>query len=111
MSKIYERLAPSNHIQITAFPASAAKGDFIKIGSLTGIVDFNVEAGESGSVNAGKPASVFQGLKADLTGAAAVGSDVYLIAATGKFTLTATSNTLVGTITGVYDDVFTFVKV
>jgi hypothetical protein len=58
-------------------------------------------------VDVGRKIAVFEGAIADLTGTAAVGSDVYLTSA-GALTLTATANKLFGTVVDVGADYFDF---
>jgi predicted RecA/RadA family phage recombinase len=107
---LYEKKPISDHIEIAAFPAAKSKGDVVKFGSIIGFSDYDTALGDRGSVDTGKPAAVFQAAIADLTGTAAVGSDVYITAA-GVLTMTATSNFLIGTIVAVGNDTFDFVRI
>jgi predicted RecA/RadA family phage recombinase len=107
---LFEKKPVSDHIEIAAFPSAASKGGIVKFGSIIGFSDYDTASGASGSVDTGKPAAVFQAAIADLTGTAAVGSDVYITSA-GVLTMTATSNTLIGTIVQVGADTFDFVRI
>jgi predicted RecA/RadA family phage recombinase len=95
---------------IATFPAAKSKGELVVFGSIIGFSDYDTASGDPGSVDTGKPAAVFQAAKSDLTGDAAVGSDVY-VTSTGALTMTATSNTLIGTIVAVGSDTFDFVRI
>jgi predicted RecA/RadA family phage recombinase len=108
MAKLFEKKSVSDHIELV-FPAAAQKGDIVKFGSIMGLADYNTGAGALGSVDMGKCAAVFQALKADLTGAATVGADVYLTGA-GALTATASGNTLLGTVVAVGSETFDFVR-
>jgi predicted RecA/RadA family phage recombinase len=103
MKKLFAKKEVSDHIRIEAFPDAKEKGEIVMLGSLIGFADIKTEAGKPGTVNIGKPAAVFQGAKADLTGTAAIGADVYITAA-GDLTVTAGSNKLLGTIVAVGGD-------
>lgn len=107
---LFEKKPVSDHIEIAAFPAAKSKGDVVKFGSIIGFSDYDTASGAPGSVDTGKPAAVFQAAAADLTGTAAVGSDVYITSA-GVLTMTATSNFLIGTIVRVGTDTFDFMRV
>jgi predicted RecA/RadA family phage recombinase len=107
---LYEKKPVSDHIEIAAFPAAKSKGDVVQFGSIIGFSDYDTAAGTRGSVDTGKPAAVFQAAIADLTGTAAVGSDVYITSA-GALTMTATSNVLIGTVVAVGSDTFDFVRI
>jgi predicted RecA/RadA family phage recombinase len=107
---LFEKKPVSDHIEIAAFPSAASKGDIVRFGSIIGFSDYDTASGSPGSVDTGKMAAVFQAAIADLTGTAAVGSDVYITSA-GVLTMTATSNTLIGTIVQVGSDTFDFVRI
>jgi predicted RecA/RadA family phage recombinase len=107
---MFEKKPVSDHIEIAAFPAAKSKGDVVKFGSIIGFSDYDTASGKPGSVDIGKPAAVFQAAIADLTGTAAVGSDVYITAA-GVLTMTATSNFLIGTIVQIGGGSFDFVRI
>jgi predicted RecA/RadA family phage recombinase len=107
MAKLFEKYPASDHIKVSAFPAAAQKGGIVMFGSLIGFSDYDTAAGESGSVDTGKKTAVFQAATADLTGTAAVGSDVYLTGA-AALTMTAASNTLFGTVVDTGGDTFDF---
>jgi predicted RecA/RadA family phage recombinase len=110
MAKLFEKKPVSDHIEIAAFPAAKSKGEIVKFGSLIGFSDYDTALGAPGSVDTGKPAAVFQAAIADLTGTAAVGSDVYITAGEA-LTMTAASNFLIGTIVQVGSDTFDLVRV
>jgi predicted RecA/RadA family phage recombinase len=105
MAKLLEKHPVSDHIRVSAFPAAAEKGDIVMFGALIGFSDYNTASGEAGSVDVCKEIAVVQAAIADLTGTAAVGSNVYLTSA-GVLTMTATSNTLFGTIVNIDTDTF-----
>jgi hypothetical protein len=107
MAKVFEKHPVSDHIRVSAFPAAAEKGGIVMFGALIGFSDYNTAKDEAGSVDVGRKIAVFEGAIADLTGTAAVGSNVYLTGA-GALTMTATSNTLFGTIVDVGADYFDF---
>ena len=87
MVKLFEKKPVSDHILVSAFPAAKESGELCVFGSLIGFSDYNTKAGEPGSVDVGKMIAVFQASAADLTGTAAVGTDVYI---TSTETLSAT---------------------
>jgi len=93
---VFEKKSFSDHIQI-AFPSAKEKGEICVFGSLKGFSDYKTAQGELGSVNIGKPVSIFNGAVTDLTGTPAIGTDVY-ITSTNTLTTTAGSNKLFGTI-------------
>ena len=103
MVKLFEKKPVSDHIQIAAFPSAKEKGEVCVFGSLIGFSDLTTEAGKPGTVDIGKYAAVFQAAKADLTGTAAIGTDVYITSA-GALSITATDNKLLGTIVAVGGD-------
>jgi predicted RecA/RadA family phage recombinase len=107
---LYEKKPISDHIEIDAFPSAASKGQPVKFGSIIGFSDYDTASGSPGSVDTGKPAAIFQAAIADLTGTAAVGADVYITSALA-LTMTAASNTLIGTIVAVGSDTFDFVRI
>jgi predicted RecA/RadA family phage recombinase len=107
---LYEKKPISDHIEIAAFPTAKSKGDFVQFGSIIGFSDYDTAQDAPGSVDTGKPAAVFQGATADLTGTPAVGADVYVTSA-GALTLTAAGNTLIGTVVAVGADTFDFVRI
>lgn len=100
MKTLFEKKSVSDHIQIEAFPTAKEKGEICILGSLIGFSDYKTEAGKMGSVDIGKQAAVFQAAKADLTGTASIGADVYITPA-GDLSTTATGNKLLGTIVAV----------
>jgi predicted RecA/RadA family phage recombinase len=103
MKKLFAKKEVSDHIRIEAFPTAKEKGEIVLLGSLVGFADIKTEAGQSGSIDIGKMAAVYQAAKADVTGAAAIGADVYVTSA-GDLTITAGSNKLLGTIVAVGGD-------
>jgi predicted RecA/RadA family phage recombinase len=110
MAKIYEKKPVSDHIEVSAFPDSAQKGDLVVIGGIIGLSDYNTAQGARGSVDIGKYAAIFQAATADLTGSATVAALVYVTSA-AVLTTTAASNTLIGTIVEVGTDTFDFVRI
>ena len=103
---IFEKKPVSNHIQIAVFPAKKAKGEVCVFGRLVGFSDYNTDQGAPGSVNIGKQASVFQIAKASLTGTINVGTDVFVVPATGVLATTETGNRLLGTVVGIGSDTY-----
>jgi hypothetical protein len=97
MKQLFAKKPVSDHILIDAFPTAKEKGEICILGSLIGISDYKTEAGTPGSVDIGKFAAVFQAKTTDITGTAAIGTDVYITSA-GDISTTAASNKLFGTI-------------
>jgi predicted RecA/RadA family phage recombinase len=107
---LYEKKPVSDHIEVQAFPTAKEKGDVVVFGNLLGFSDYKTASGAPGSVDIGKSAAIFQAATADLTGAAAVATDVYLDGA-GALTTTVGSNTFFGTIVAVEGDTFDIARV
>ena len=105
MAKLFEKKPVSDHIQIAAFPAAKEAGEICAFGSLIGLSDYNTASGAAGSVDVGKPIAVFQAATADLTGTAAIGTDVY-VTSSGALDTTTSGNKLLGTIVAVEADTF-----
>lgn len=103
MKNLFEKKPVSDHIQVAAFPTAKEKGEICILGSLIGFSDYKTESGKPGSVDIGKFAAVFQAKTSDLTGTAAIGTDVFITSA-GDLSTTAASNKLLGTIVAVGSD-------
>lgn len=107
MAKMIEKKPVSDHIRVYPFPADKTKGDVVSIGSLIGIVDYDVLTGEEGSVDCGKEVAIFQAKTTDFSGAAAVGTDVK-VDASGVM---GAAGTVFGTIVAVGADTIDIVRV
>jgi predicted RecA/RadA family phage recombinase len=100
-SVFFERKSKSEHIEIATLPSAVAKGDVVVLGGLVGVADYTAGAGFQGSVNVGKPVSVYQVGTGDMAEAPGVGALLYLDMA--GLTLTPEGSVApVGTVVAVY---------
>jgi predicted RecA/RadA family phage recombinase len=99
---MFAKKPTSDHIQVNAFPIARKAGELCVFGSLTGISDYNTDAGAQGTVNVGKQIAVFQLARTVVTNPA-IGMDIF-VTTTGAFATTATGNKLFGTVVAIGHD-------